>query len=156
MIGKKNSLIFMTILLAFVSCDSKRVFEENKEIEGSSWNKNKAVSFSVEITDTITPYNVYVNIRHNGQYKNSNLYLFVDILSPSGKVLRDTINCLLADAKGKWLGSGLGDLYNNQLLYKKNIRFPVSGKYIFSFIQAMRTDVLEDVEDVGVRVEKSE
>lgn len=150
--------IVVILLFPFLitSCDSNRVFEENKEILGSSWDKNNVVAFPVQISDTLNPHNVYINIRHNGQYANSNIYLFIDITSPAGDMVRDTINCLLADEKGKWLGSGLGDLYHNQLMYKKNIKFPRSGTYTFEIEQAMRTDILKDIEDIGIRIERSE
>ena len=157
MITKQNN-IFVIILIAllFSSCDSIRVFEENKEIPASSWDKNNLVDFSVQITDTLSPHNVYINIRQNGQYQNQNMYLFINIISPSGEKIRDTVNCILADAKGKWLGSGLGDIYSNQLMYKKNIGFPHAGTYKFEIEQAMRTDILKNVEDIGIRIERSE
>jgi len=142
------------MLVAF-SCDSKRVFEENKEIAGSVWNRNNVVSFKIPITDTLSPHNVYLNIRQNGQYNKSNIYLFINIISPKGDKIRDTVNCILADTKGKWLGSGLGDLYNNQLMYKHNIGFPHAGTYTFEIEQAMRVDNLKNVEDIGVRIERA-
>ena len=148
--------VILILLIVFTSCDSKRLFDENKEIPGTQWDKNNVISFSVSIADTVMPHNVYVNIRQNGQYQNANLYLFVNVISPAGEKLRDTINCILADSKGKWLGSGLGDLYSNQLMYKKNIKFPRSGNYIFEFEQAMRTDILKNIEDIGIRIERSE
>ncbi len=151
------NFLFFTVSLFFLnSCDNNRVFEENKEIIGTAWDKNNMVSFSLNVTDTITPHNVYLNIRQNGQYENSNLYLFINVISPSRDTLRDTVNCLLADSKGKWLGSGLGDIYSNQILYKKNIRFPHSGNYIFQLEQAMRTDILKNIEDVGIRIERAQ
>jgi gliding motility-associated lipoprotein GldH len=139
--------------MIFTSCDSKRVFEENKEIPGSVWNRNHVVSLNVPIQDTLSPYNVYINIRQNGQYEKANMYLFISIISPKGEKLKDTVNCILADPKGKWLGSGLGDLYSNQLMYKKNIGFPHAGVYKFEIEQAMRIDDLKNVEDIGIRIE---
>lgn len=151
-----NILLFLSLLAVTFSCDSKRVFEENKEIAGSSWNRDSVFSFKVSINDTLSPHNVYINIRQNGQYDKSNLYLFINIISPSGEKIRDTVNCLLADAKGQWLGSGLGDLYSNQLMYKKNIGFPHIGTYTFVLEQAMRVDNLKNVEDIGIRIERAQ
>jgi gliding motility-associated lipoprotein GldH len=147
-------LLFIIVIVAF-SCDSKRVFEENKEIVGSVWNRNNVISFKIPISDTLSPHNVYLNIRQNGQYDKSNLYLFINIISPKGDKIRDTVNCILADTKGKWLGSGLGDLYSNQLMYKHNIGFPHAGYYTFEIEQAMRVDNLKNVEDIGVRIERA-
>jgi len=61
----------------------------------------------------------------------------------------------LANEKGKWLGSGIGDIYEIQIPYKKNVRFPYPGKYSFTFEQAMRIEELSFVYDVGLRIEKA-
>ena len=157
MITKRNNIFFVFIILVFfTSCDNNRVFEENKDIPSTSWDKNNIVEFTVPISDTVSPHNVYINIRQNGQYGNQNMYLFINIISPSGEKVRDTVNCILADAKGKWLGTGLGDIYSNQLLYKKKIGFPHAGNYKFEIEQAMRVDILKNVEDIGIRIERSE
>ena len=83
-----------------------------------------------------------------------NLFLFVTTTSPNGSTLRDTFECYLADERGKWTGSGWGDIYDNQFIYKGNIRFPVSGVYTFEYVQAMRTDKLDYISDIGLRIEK--
>jgi gliding motility-associated lipoprotein GldH len=155
MLTKAYKIFFFCFLLfvAF-SCDNKRYFEENKQIPSSIWNRHNIVSFKVPITDTKSINNVYINIRHNGKYEKSNMYLFINIIAPNGNKLRDTVNCLLANDKGKWLGSGLGDIYSNQLLYKKDITFPTQGDYTFEIEQAMRMDDLKNVEDIGIRIEK--
>ena len=61
----------------------------------------------------------------------SNLFLFIKISSPLGYSVKDTFECKLADEKGKWLGKGFGNVWNHQLLYKQNIRFPYPGTYSF-------------------------
>ncbi len=56
---------------------------------------------------------------------------------------------------GKWLGEGLGDIWDNRVLFKKNVSFPQKGEYRFEFTQAMRLNPLPGVMDVGIRIEKS-
>jgi len=148
--------IFLVSLMAFIltSCDRNRVFDENKEIQNTVWNRHNIISFKVPVADTLSINKIFVNIRHSGQYEKSNMYLFINIIDPSGNKLRDTVNCILADDKGKWYGSGLGDIFSCQILYKNNISFPHSGNYTFELEQAMRMDNLKNVEDVGIRVEK--
>ena len=94
-----------------------------------------------------------------GEYPFSDLFLFVDLEGPRGRALRDTVECLLADPTGRWYGKGLGfifaDRYQAHVLYKLNNRFPASGRYSIKLEQAMRTEVLEGVLDVGVSVERS-
>jgi gliding motility-associated lipoprotein GldH len=146
-------LIFILLVFVVCACDQKRIYEENIEIKEGIWNRENKIKFNVDIKDTITPHNLYVNIRNAGEYPFRNIYLFITT-SSKGIVVKDTFEAVLADEKGKWLGSGLGDLWDNQLVYKKNIRFPHSGIYVFEYEQGMRTENLPYIMDVGLRIEK--
>jgi gliding motility-associated lipoprotein GldH len=75
---------------------------------------------------------------------------------PNGKFSTDTLECILADEKGKWLGKGLGDIYDNQIPFKRNVRFPQAGTYVFEIQQGMRSDNIPLIMDVGLRIEKAE
>jgi len=153
----KWSLSFGLMVLLFYSCSDNAIFEENQHLPSKTWDRKNIIQFKVNIIDTLNPYKIFINIRNNGLYARRNLYLFVTIISPNGNELKDTVNCILADEKGKWYGkSNLGDLYFNKFLYKPNVRFPYSGTYIFKLEQAMRTEKMEHIEDVGIRIEPLE
>lgn len=148
--------VILFILSAFYSCDKNQVYERNIEISDLSWHKDSLIRFQAEINDTINPHNIYVNVRNSSRYKMQNLHLIITTTSPNGSRLEDRFECYLADERGKWTGSGWGDIYDNQFIYKSNIRFPVSGIYTFEYVQAMRTDILEQISDIGIRIEKVE
>ncbi len=149
-------IIGFSLVILFVSCDQSRVYEKNTKIPNSIWDQNNPVHFEVTISDTITPYNLYINVRNSGMYPMQNLFLFITTTAPSGHSVKDTIQIMLADNKGKWLGKGLGDIWDLQRPYKKNVRFAQTGKYMFDFEQAMRLEKLPFIMDVGLRVEKTE
>lgn len=151
-------LIFVGIFaLALSSCDSDMVFEQNRQIPGSVWKAENKIIFETEIMDTVSLYDLYINIRNSGNFQYSNLYIFVDVFQPEGKIERDTIECILADLQGRWLGkSGSGSVWHNQILFNRKTRFPREGKYVFRFEQAMRDKELENIMDVGLRIEKSQ
>jgi gliding motility-associated lipoprotein GldH len=140
-------------LILLLSCDSSRVFEVNKRIENGAWSSQRAMHFEVQIQDTVSPHNIFINLRNSGNYGYSNLFLFVETTAPSGQSLVDTLECYLADETGKWYGNGLGNIYFLQVPFKQNVIFPLTGIYTFDVVQAMRTDPLEGIEDVGLRVE---
>lgn len=149
--------IFLLCCLAlFYSCDSNRLFEENKKIKNNEWDQNASLEFSAVIPDTIQSYNVYINVRNAGFYRFSNLYLFVNTFFPGGQIQRDTLECILAAPDGRWLGDGLGDIWDNRILFKDGVRFPQAGEYRFELIQAMRINPLPGIMDVGIRIEKTE
>lgn len=147
-------LVFSTILV-FTGCDPNRVFEENEEIAKGLWDQNNKVVFNVEIKDTIAWHNVYINVRNAGVYPFSNLFLFITTQSPTGITERDTVEITLADQSGKWLGDGIGDLWDNRKLFKRQVRFPMSGVYKIQMEQAMRISPLPYIMDIGLRVEKA-
>ncbi len=148
--------LFSTLCLSLVACDSKRVFEDNTDIPDYSWDVKNKIAFDVNIEDTASLYNLYVNVRHASHYQYANLYLFVNITFPNGKTRMDTVECVLADASGQWKGDGMGDIWDDQILWMPKVKFPLAGKYKFEYEHAMRTEQLPFVMDVGLRVEKAE
>ncbi len=154
---KQLLIIILGIFLisGIISCDRKRVFEAYQPLGEKGWNKDSVVVFNVELTDTIRNHNLYVNIRNKGTYPYSNLWLFLSIGSPDGISRTDTVEFSLAEASGRWKGSGIGDLYDNQILYKSSAYFPHKGNYTFQIKQGMRDNVLEGIRDIGIRIEKT-
>ena len=142
------------LVISLVSCDSKRYYEENKSIGNGVWQSTYFPSFTVNITDTLSQYNLYLNVRNDGIYPYSNLYLFIHTTLPGGRFAIDTVECQLADPDGKWRGSGLGSLKFNRFLFQRSMKFPGKGIYRFDLEQAMRVKELKGIRDVGIRIEK--
>lgn len=148
-------ILFSGFIAMLTSCDTSRVYEENKEIPKSLWNSKQALTFQVQLDDTLSGHNVYLNIRNAGAYPYSNVFLFINTTFPGGQLDRDTVEIMLATPEGKWLGQGLGDIWDNQVLFKRNVRFPEKGEYHFEITQAMRLDPLPGIMDAGIRIEKA-
>jgi len=151
-----KTAIVLCICLILHSCDKARVFEENKTIPENIWNKDSIMKFDVIITNALVSNNFYINVRNADGFPYSNLYLFIKTTFPSGKIAKDTLNCILADEKGNWLGSGMGDIYDNQIPFKRNVRFPSTGKYVFEIQHGMPINNIPLIMDVGLRIEKVE
>ena len=149
-----KSLASLLVILCVYACDPDRIYESNVSIPKEGWSSAQRAQFEVEITDTVSLCNVYINVRNNNNYKYMELWLFVDVYSPLVTVERDTAKIILADHRGKWLGHGLGSKFDTRLLFRKNVRFPAPGKYVFEYEQATRDKSLIGIEDVGLRIEK--
>jgi gliding motility-associated lipoprotein GldH len=149
-----TSLLLLAIF--FSSCDRARLYEQNKSIPESGWSQTNILKFDVDIKDPSTPANFYVNVRNADGYPYGNIFLFVKTVFPNGKLSNDTLECVLADEKGKWLGTGMGDIYDNQIPFKRNVRFPLAGTYHFEIAQGMRIESVPLIMDIGLRIEKAE
>lgn len=146
----------LMIMFVMASCSFNDVYNENISITDGIWAQDKAARFEVEITDTLSDYSFYINIRNDNDYRYSNLYVFMKTRFPNGNMTQDTIEFVLADDSGKWLGKGWGRVKENNVKLKDNLRFPLSGKYVFLIQQGMREETLTGITDVGLIFEKNQ
>ncbi len=151
-----KSIVLVIITFALLSCNQNVVFNDYTRIgETEGWARNIPIKFDVDIKDTNATYDIYVNVRQATGYPYSNLFLHLNTEYPDHKNFTDTLECLLANERGEWLGDGAGDLWDNKILFKKAVRFTTIGKHIFTFKQGMRLDPLPLILDVGLTIEKS-
>lgn len=159
----KNSIVFLAVLFLFCSCDKKRVFDDYTSLDGS-WHKDSIVAFEIEQADTVSEYNLFVNIRANNSYPYSNLFLIVEMQQAGTRLTKvDTLEYQMANPDGTLMGDGFTDVKESKFWYKENVRFPKPGKYIFSIQQAVRQGgkvggdaELNGITDVGFRIESKE
>lgn len=152
-------ILLITVLL--VSCDSNRLYEKNISIDNDMWSLEQMPNFEFENKDTISEVNLILNIRHSSIYPFSNLWVFIHALSPSGATQVDTLETTLSQKDGKWIGDGLGGIWDLQVPFKK-VRLTESGTYSFEIEQAMRHGNLSKIEqlpgvmEIGLRIENVE
>lgn len=150
------------LLAALLGCTPEGVlFQADVPVPGDAWDRSFTPEFGFAVTDTVSQYDLVIDIRHTGDYPFSDLYLFVDMYGPDGRHARDTVECRLADPTGRWYGKGTGFIFAGRtvaarVLYRHGSRFPAAGDYRIRLEQAMRTERLEGVLDVGVSVERGE
>jgi len=146
-------LVFFPFILFFLAgCSKGVVFDNNKSIESDVWKSDQVIRFDVPVEDTVHIYKFYLNLRNTTSYRYANIFLFIDSTFPDGKQARDTVECILADPSGKWLGKGISNIRDNQVLLRRGLRFPQKGNYIFEFEQAMREQELKGIMDIGLRI----
>jgi gliding motility-associated lipoprotein GldH len=153
----KNNYFLIGLFAAvfFSSCSRNIVYTQYKTFNDNQWFANDKAVFDVEIKDTQSLNNISLMVRHTDTYPYNNIFLFVTTKYPDGKILTDTMEVVLSNSKGEWLGSGAGDIFDFKVPIKKNVRFPLAGKYQFIFEQSMRVDPLPMIMDFGFEIEKS-
>jgi len=147
-----HSLVLLLILL-LISCDSDMVYNQYIQSEDGLWRWQDAKEFHIDMADTVSLHNIYIQVRHTVDYPLSNLYMFVNVKGPSGQHLKDTVNMVVANPDGKWVGRGTGNLRELRLLYRRDTKFSQPGTYIFTLEQGMRNPELP-VTNLGFRIER--
>ena len=135
----RNLFLIGTIVI-FISCDNSIVFEKYKSFENQEWNTDSLVSFDYTITDTISTYKLVLNVRYGVEYEYQNLFLFIHSDSS-----RDTIELLLVDKSGKWLGSGIGDIREVKTILAMEKTYSKKENNTIKIEQAMRYGSAEKI-----------
>lgn len=149
-------LLALITITIFISCNSDNLYTAIEEIPGNSWNRYNKPVFRAEIIDTLQHCDIYITLRNTHNYPFRNIFLFVTTTSPEGNNIKDTVEYIITDESGRWLGKGLGDIHDLSLPYKSNVLFPVSGTYRFRIEQGMRVDDLDGIMNVGMKIIISE
>jgi gliding motility-associated lipoprotein GldH len=159
LIGKRAGVFWVlacSILAA--ACDRQTVYKSHQEFKDAQWYADYKPTFDVDIQDVNIRYNVYYLLRSAIQYPYYNLYLTRKLTGPENKILsNDLVELKISDeTTGKPFGKGLGDLFDQKILFLKDYTFPASGVYTFEITQSMRQNPLPFVVSIGICVEKAE
>ncbi len=147
--------LFFTIVFLLFNCGNPSLVNESMNVDENSWDVNQKLKIDINIDDTSSTYNFYINVRNTADYKYSNFFLFIKTTFPDGKTAIDTLECILADISGKWIGKGNDKIIDNRILFKKDAIFPAKGKYVFEIEHAMRDKIISGIKSVGLQIEKN-
>ena len=147
-------LVLISIIFMFTSCDSSIIFEEYKSFENQKWDADSAAFFNYAMTDTTSKKTIKIKLRHTVEYEFQNLFLFI------GTDVMDTVELMLANKEGMWMGSGVGDIREFEFEYQNAKLFSKKGNYALKIEQAMRYGVAEKIQvlnnvlAIGLSIEK--
>lgn len=155
---RKLGLILFTAcsVILVSSCTNESLVNATSSINEGEWAFEDSRKLAVDVSDTLSPYNFYILVRHGADYPYQNLILYFKTYYPNNTYTVDTIDCPLAAPNGKWLGSGLGDMLDNRIMFKRNVQFPKSGEYNFELQHAMRSDTICCVHDIGLKIQSAQ
>ena len=151
-------LFILTFCCLLAGCLPAPYFQKEEGIPQNAWNYNFRPSFSFDITDTTAAYKPYFLIRHTQAYPYCNIWVWLYITTPGDSVARkERINITLAESSGKWLGRGMGEIYEQrmQMDLGDSIKFNKKGTYKIAMEQNMRVNPLPEVLNVGLHLEKT-
>jgi gliding motility-associated lipoprotein GldH len=151
--------LFLLLITGNFSCTPLNLYERTVAIPAHEWKSSFTPQFSFLINDTSARYDLSITLRHRDLYHYNNIWLQINLLSPDGKQYNFQTEKQLGTNESGWLGTGMDDIYEHRIsLQKELIENGVSlrkkGRYTLSIKQIMREDPLEQVMNVGLRIEK--
>ena len=149
-------ILFTGIFLQ--SCETVNLYEKNISVPKHAWSSQFKPEFRFIIEDTTVNYNLFVVLRHNEKYNYNNIWLRLTTRIPGDTSVRKVQYELpLANSSGWLTTSSMDDLYEHRILLtpgNEGLPLRKAGEYIFTLEQVMREDPLENILNVGLRIEK--
>lgn len=131
-------------------------FEKNVQIPKHEWDYSFQPEIKFTITDTVSPYNVFVTLRHTDAYAYKNIWLYISTQQPGNNtVQKERFEFILQNQNGEWLGTGMSDIWEVRLPLFETIRFTKQGNYTIRLQQTMRDNPLLHIMNAGIRIEKA-
>ncbi len=142
---------------AFAACGPEGLvyFQKQDIASKQGWHKDSVLLFNFPVDDTAAAYSLSFLLKHTTAYPNANLYLFVELESPVGSLVQDTVGFLLCTPQGQWYGKGIGDGRRLLLPYAKDLKFRFIGEHTLRVRQGMRYDFLPAIESLALQVQMS-
>ena len=141
-------------IMLSISCDQSNVYRAEVDVPGNTWHKDSSIVFKPQITNTSTPYNIYITIENTTNYPYQNLWLFINTKSDK-TIQRDSLNCFISDGKGNYQGEKFGETHKISFSFKGNIGFPRKGEYKFEIFQGMRRKTIKGIESIGLKINEA-
>jgi gliding motility-associated lipoprotein GldH len=150
-------LLIIAVCFLLTGCLPAPYFQKEASIPQYAWTYSFKPSFTFDITDSTAIYMPYFLIRHTQSYPYSNLWMWIYVKSPGDSIpKKERVNIVLAENSGKWLGRGMGEIYEQRMkiVFGDSINFNRPGTYTVSVEQNMRINPLPEILNVGFRLEK--
>ena len=109
----RKILIALSLVCLFASCGNRQTYLHTYQaIPNDGWHVADSLFFPIPVQVDDTNFNAQLEVRHHVNYNYKNLPLLVECVQQNtGSVLStDTINMVLMDDSGNWLGKGIGRL----------------------------------------------
>ena len=159
----KNKSLFVILLLLGIltACQNNVVMQQTKDINQAIWHRDSIVRMQFKPQDTVQAYNLSFLIRNDNKYPYANIFLIAKMTNDRQEII-DTLEYAMADEKGNWLGSGIWDLKESKLVYKKDYKFkdtlPVTisvGHAVRKTGQILGDEEVPGIKTIGIIIEKA-
>lgn len=143
------------LIIVLASCNTIDIYEKTKLFPSQNWKDADRPSFTFDIKDTGSLYNIFFVFRHSDAYNYNNIWVKVTAIAPGDTAVTQQLDLKLADNATGWLASGMDDIFEHRIKITQNPVALRTGKYTFIVQQIMRQDPLQHVLNAGIRVEKA-
>jgi gliding motility-associated lipoprotein GldH len=146
-------LLIIVCSIVLLSACGSNVQEKFNKLPDRQWDYKQPQQFIFHLDEGI--YSVQLDLQNTNDYPFENIWLSTSIKGPDGETVSGRNSYSLAWPDGEWKGNGPGAYYDLPIVIGDDFRVQKSGDYTFTLAQNMRTDKLQGISGVGIRLRKN-
>lgn len=146
-----RTVIFAILSIAVLACGRDGYqYTGYANLPAAGWAYGDPCEFLVTGVDTVTTGHIVLSLTNDNTYPFSNLWLEVSYNGPD-RLHRDTVEVILCDVYGNWLGAGLPGHYQLSDTLDSG---PVSllDSSVVKVRHIMRVDTIRGISQVGLSI----
>ena len=123
-----NKLVIpvLVLILFLGSCGNDVVFRQHNKMENITWNRFDVQQFDVPV-EAGDLLDFYISVRHHTDFPYDKLWVNITFYTPDGSTRSRDYDFDLKDSEGEWLADGMGELWDIDLLVRKELPFNKKG-----------------------------
>lgn len=150
---KANIFVFSFLcVVLFSACEKQPFYEKGYSFEKNTWTQRVKPRFVIDVKDISKPYTFMVTVRTTTDYKYSNLWMYMNTVTPDGQKGREPFQMIITNPDGTWTGKKTGTVVETSLFFKKR-KLPKKGKYVFIIEQGITEAEVDQILDIDFRVD---
>lgn len=144
----------LAVLMLGACLPRETVYHHYLSLPADGWCTKDTLRFEALVPDSQVYCRLKIEVRNRNDYPYRNLPLSVSCFTADSLQLPpDTVNVLLADDEGGWLGTGLGNYYQ-QLQSVGSVHISRPGIYTFQVACLLPDSIVKGINDIGIRLER--
>lgn len=117
----------LTSIIILTSCYRESVvFREYIEMDNMTWNRFDILEFEVPVKENDV-FDFKLFLRHHTDFPYDKLFVNITFYSPGGDMRSRDYDFDLKDYRGDWLAKGMGELWDVEILIRKEMPFFENG-----------------------------
>lgn len=146
---------FIGFVVLFSSCGPNYVHESRVEASPAGWMYQDSLIAQFTIEDSLTIYNLHLQLEHNEDFPFQNCYVKVHTQFPDGQRLSELVSLELAEKRGVWLGDCGSQSCELNIPIQEGAYFNQVGDYQLTIEQFSRRDPLPGILAIGFLLEET-
>ncbi len=151
------SMIFLCgTILATIGCQPAPYYSTDLIIENGNWSQAEELVGTFEIVDTISRYDLYLDLDHSTDYRYENIYLQIETQFPHKAAVTQVLPIDIANKKGQWYGKCGSKSCKLRVVLRDKTKFDALGSYQIKISQHSREGQLAGINALELLVMESE